>query len=118
MVLVGSSLHVRYSSEQRGPPDWGIKLTVKPIIGRPQQLSKDHSATVRELEAMLSTTRTHVASAGFSPVASWLTVLNQVVFLMSFLTRGLQDTDIISQQTNGRLKNGAGVFKNFGKSAA
>ena len=38
LVLVGSSLHVRFSSGERGSSDWGIKLTVKPIIGKPQQL--------------------------------------------------------------------------------
>ena len=49
---------------------------------------------------------------------SWLNLLNQLVFLMSFMARGLQDSDLISQQTNGKLKNGAGIFKNFGKSTA
>ena len=34
---------------------------------------------------------------------------------MSFLTRGLQESDLISHQTNGALKNGAGIFKNFGE---
>ena len=37
---------------------------------------------------------------------------------MAFLARGLQDTDLISQQTNGRLKTGTGIYKNFAKSTA
>lgn len=37
---------------------------------------------------------------------------------MSFLNRGLHDNDLISLQTNGKLKTGAGIFKNFGKSSA
>lgn len=41
-----------------------------------------------------------------------------MVFVISFMTRGLQDSDLISQQTNARLSNGAGIFKNFGKTDA
>lgn len=35
LVLVGSSLSVRFSSNERDPKSWGFKLTIKPIVGKP-----------------------------------------------------------------------------------
>ena len=95
LVLVGSSLSLRFSSSnEKGPSNWGCKLTVKPIIGKPAQFTKDNSAKMRELDTLLQTTKVKVDSP--SQVTSWLNLLNQVVFLMSFLTRGLQDSELIS----------------------
>lgn len=55
LVLVGSSLSIRFKSQERDQKSWGVKLTVKPIIGKPKLLAKGGSgAEIRELEYFLT----------------------------------------------------------------
>lgn len=84
LVLVGSSLTIRFTSSG-GQQNWGVKLTVKPIIGKPQLQTTDtkqfltDNATKKvyiELEALLTGTRTKYISGGLTQVTSWLNLLN------------------------------------------
>ena len=97
LVLVGSSLSIRFKSNERDQKSWGVKLTVKPIIGKPKLISKGgSSAEVRELESFLTSAVSRLEGDA-TQVTSWLSLVNRVVFLASFLTRGLLDADLTAE---------------------
>ena len=80
-----------------------MKLTVKPIIGKPKLIAKGATKEVdflREVEAFLTSTKTHL-NGQEAYVSSWLNLMNRIVFLSSLLTRGLLDSNLIEQQTDG-----------------
>lgn len=92
-------------------------MTIKPIMGCPQTVSGQARGQRRKQELLLnSSNRLHIiggAQAGY--LYSWINLLNSIVFSISFLTRGLLDSDLIEQHTNQRLKSGVGILSNFGK---
>ena len=49
---------------------------------------------------------------------SWINLLNRIVFLFSFLTRGLLDSNLIEQQTDDQLSYDCGIYQNFGADEA
>lgn len=113
-MLVGSWISVRFRSNERDQKSWGIRLIVKPIIGKPKLIYKDLSHTAdRETEILLNSTTTNLQGQTMSS-PSWLNILNRIVFLYSFMTRGLLDTNLIEQQTDGLLSYDSGIYKNFG----
>lgn len=101
LVFMGSSLSIRFSSNMPNASSWGFKLTVKPIIAKLQLIYNQNSIVDKDVVNILTTKNTSSGSSG--QVTSWLNLLNQLTFVTTFLTRGLQDSNLIALQTNGCL---------------
>jgi len=50
LCLIGSTLSIKFTSNERDQKSFGFRLKVKPIIGKPKLLSKEDSAEIKELE--------------------------------------------------------------------
>ena len=93
IVFIGSTLSIRFTSNMPNASAWGFKMTVKPIIAKPQMVLNSNSLGVKEIDNLLTIKN---SACGGAQLTSWFNLMNQVAFILTFMTRGLQESNLIS----------------------
>ena len=85
---------------------WGVRLSVKPLLGTPAYRSKP---------ALRTEVLEPVANRINRDLYPWFQLLNLIAFLGAALAQELTDGNLIQLQTDGELATGAGIFNSLGK---
>ena len=85
---------------------WGVRLTVKPLLGTPSYRSKPSlsNAILKPIVHRIN-----------GDLYSWFQMLNLMAFLSSAMARQITDGNLIQLQTDGELSVGVGLFNSIGK---